>query len=78
MRRRTILRHLASVDSKSTLGGFLYLAPDAVLEFLAHDLPAAEGLVLAAAQQPIRASALLDRSDRSRVARQAFLVRGYR
>ena len=42
-------------------GGFLYLAPDAVLEFLAHDLPAAEGLVLAAAQRPIRASALLDR-----------------
>ena len=42
-------------------GGFLYLAPDAVLEFLAHDLPATEGLVLAAAQQPIRASALLDR-----------------
>ena len=28
------------------------------LEFLAHDLPATEGLVLAAAQQPIRASAL--------------------
>lgn len=42
-------------------GGFLYLPPDAVLEFLAHDLPAAEGLILAAAQQPIRASALLDR-----------------
>jgi pimeloyl-ACP methyl ester carboxylesterase len=42
-------------------GGFLYLAPDAVLEFLAHDLPATEGLVLAAAQCPIRASALLDR-----------------
>ena len=42
-------------------GGFLYLAPDAVLEFLAHDLPAPEGLVLAAAQHPIRASALLDR-----------------
>ncbi len=41
--------------------GFLYLAPDAVLEFLAHDLSATEGLVLAAAQQPIRASALLDR-----------------
>jgi pimeloyl-ACP methyl ester carboxylesterase len=41
--------------------GFLYLAPDAVLEFLAHDLPTAEGAVLAAAQQPIRASALLDR-----------------
>lgn len=39
--------------------GFLYLAPDAVVEFLAHDLPAAEGAVLAAAQQPIRASALL-------------------
>jgi len=29
--------------------------------FLAHDLPATEGLVLAAAQPPIRASALLDR-----------------
>jgi pimeloyl-ACP methyl ester carboxylesterase len=42
-------------------GGFLYLAPDAVLEFLAHDLPATEGLVLAATQQRIRASALLDR-----------------
>jgi pimeloyl-ACP methyl ester carboxylesterase len=42
-------------------GGFLYLAPDAVLEFLAHDLPSAEGAVLAATQQPIRASALLDR-----------------
>jgi pimeloyl-ACP methyl ester carboxylesterase len=41
-------------------GGFLYLASDAVLEFLAHDLPATEGSVLAAAQQPIRASALLD------------------
>jgi pimeloyl-ACP methyl ester carboxylesterase len=42
-------------------GGFLHLPPDAVLEFLAHDLPATEGLVLAATQQPIRASALLDR-----------------
>jgi pimeloyl-ACP methyl ester carboxylesterase len=42
-------------------GGFLYLASDAVVEFLAHDLPAAEGAVLAAAQQPIRASALVDR-----------------
>ena len=41
--------------------GFLYLAPDAVLEFLAHDLPATEGMVLAATQQPIRATALLDR-----------------
>ena len=41
-------------------GGFLYLAPDAVLEFLAHDVPAAEGAVLAAAQQPIRARALVD------------------
>ena len=46
-----------SVDA----GGFLYLASDAVLEFLAHDLPAAESAVLAAAQKPIRASALLDR-----------------
>lgn len=42
-------------------GGFLHLAPDAVLEFLAQDLPATESLVLAAAQKPIRASALLDR-----------------
>jgi pimeloyl-ACP methyl ester carboxylesterase len=42
-------------------GGFLYLPRDAVLELLANDLPAAEGAVLAAAQQPIRASALLDR-----------------
>ena len=42
-------------------GGFLYLAPDVVLEFLAQDLPAPEGRVLAATQQPIRASALLDR-----------------
>ena len=42
-------------------GGYLYLTPDVVLEFLAQDLPATEGLVLAAAQQPIRASALLDR-----------------
>jgi pimeloyl-ACP methyl ester carboxylesterase len=42
-------------------GGFLYLAPDAVLQFLAHDLPAAEAAVLAAAQRPIRASALVDR-----------------
>jgi pimeloyl-ACP methyl ester carboxylesterase len=41
-------------------GGFLYLAPDVVLQFLAQDLPATEGLVLAAAQQPIRASALLE------------------
>ena len=41
--------------------GFLYLARDAVLEFLAHDLPATEGLVLAAAQQPLRVSALVDR-----------------
>jgi pimeloyl-ACP methyl ester carboxylesterase len=42
-------------------GGYLYLPLDAVLEFLAHDLPATEGLVLAAAQAPIRVSALLDR-----------------
>src|SRR5215204_1168088 len=42
-------------------GGFLYLAPDAVLEFLAHDLTATEAAVLAASQKPIRASALLDR-----------------
>jgi pimeloyl-ACP methyl ester carboxylesterase len=42
-------------------GGYLYLARDAVLEFLAQDLSATEGSVLAASQQPIRASALLDR-----------------
>ena len=41
--------------------GFLHLAPDAVLEFLAHDLPQTEGLVVAAAQKPIRVSALIDR-----------------
>jgi pimeloyl-ACP methyl ester carboxylesterase len=41
--------------------GFLYLAQEAVPEFLAPDLPATDSLVLAAAQQPIRASALLDR-----------------
>jgi pimeloyl-ACP methyl ester carboxylesterase len=41
-------------------GGFVHLAQDAVLEFLAHDLSATEGCALAASQQPIRASALLD------------------
>jgi pimeloyl-ACP methyl ester carboxylesterase len=42
-------------------GGFLYLSQTAILEHLAQDLPAAENHVLAATQQPIRASALLDR-----------------
>jgi pimeloyl-ACP methyl ester carboxylesterase len=42
-------------------GGFLYLAQDAVPEFLAQDLPSADNRILAAAQKPIRASALLDR-----------------
>jgi pimeloyl-ACP methyl ester carboxylesterase len=42
-------------------GGFLYLAPDAVSEFLAHDLPTVDARILAAAQKPIRASALVDR-----------------
>lgn len=42
-------------------GGFLYLSPTVVLEFLAHDLPRVEAMVLAAVQPPIRASALLDR-----------------
>ena len=41
--------------------GFLYLPHAVVLESLAHDLPAAEAGVLAAAQPPIRVSALLDR-----------------
>ena len=41
-------------------GGFLYLPLAAVQEFLAHDLSAAEVRVLAAAQPPIRASALLN------------------
>ena len=42
-------------------GGFLYFEQDAVPEFLAQDLPAADGRILAAAQKPIRASALADR-----------------
>jgi pimeloyl-ACP methyl ester carboxylesterase len=42
-------------------GGFLYLAQESVSLFLAQDLPATDNRVLAAAQQPIRASALLDR-----------------
>ena len=42
-------------------GGFLYLPLAVVQELLAHDLSAAEIRVLAAAQPPIRASALLDR-----------------
>ena len=42
-------------------GGFLYLPQAAAREFLAHDLSAAEVGVVAAAQPPIRASALLDR-----------------
>ena len=41
--------------------GFLYLARNAVPEFLAHDLPAADSRIIGAAQKPIRASALLDR-----------------
>jgi pimeloyl-ACP methyl ester carboxylesterase len=42
-------------------GGFLYLTQEAVPEFLAQDLPSVDNGVLAAAQKPIRASALLDR-----------------
>jgi len=42
-------------------GGFLYLPLAVVQEFLAQDLPEAEARVLAAAQSPIRVSALLDR-----------------
>jgi hypothetical protein len=42
-------------------GGFLHLSPHGVSEFLAQDLPNADCQVLAAIQQPIRASALLDR-----------------
>ena len=42
-------------------GGFLYLPLAVVREFLAHDLPEAEVRVIAAAQPPIRVSALLDR-----------------
>ena len=41
--------------------GFLFLPLSACLEFLAHDLTEAEARVLAAAQPPIRVSALLDR-----------------
>ena len=56
-------RGAGAVTSSFTIdaGGFLHLAPNAVLEFLAHDLTATEAAVLAAAQKPIRASALLDR-----------------
>jgi pimeloyl-ACP methyl ester carboxylesterase len=61
MCRKTIFRRLSSPDSKWTPVGISTCLPDAVLEFLAHDLPATDGLVLAAAQAPIRASALLDR-----------------
>ena len=46
-------------------GGFLYLPLTAVREFLAHDLSTAEVGVLASAQPPIRASALLDRVTRA-------------
>ncbi len=42
-------------------GGFLYLPLAAVRDFLAHDLLDAELRVIAAAQPPIRVSALLDR-----------------
>lgn len=42
-------------------GGYLYIAQDAVPKFLAQDLPTADSRVLAAAQKPIRASALADR-----------------
>jgi len=42
-------------------GGFLYLPLTVVREFLAHDLLEAELRVIAAAQPPIRVSALLDR-----------------
>jgi pimeloyl-ACP methyl ester carboxylesterase len=42
-------------------GGFLYLAQESVPQFLAQDLPTPDNLVLAAAQQPIRAGALIDR-----------------
>ena len=46
-------------------GGFLYLPLAAVREFLANDLPEAEARVIAAAQPPIRVSALLDRVTES-------------
>jgi pimeloyl-ACP methyl ester carboxylesterase len=48
-------------DLEVDAGGFLYLAKNAVQQFLAQDLPSADNRVLAAAQKPIRASALLDR-----------------
>ena len=46
-------------------GGFLHLPLAAIREFLAHDLSEAEVRALAAAQSPIRASALLDRVKRA-------------
>jgi len=53
--------------------GFLYLAQASAPEFLAQDLPATDNLVLAAAQKPIRVTALLDR-----VAVEALLVHSNR
>ena len=41
-----------SLASFTVDAGFLYLAPDAVLEFLAHDLTATEAAVLAARKSP--------------------------
>jgi pimeloyl-ACP methyl ester carboxylesterase len=51
-------------------GGFLYLAQESVPQFLAQDLPATDNRVLAAVQQPVRATALFDR-----VAKAAWRVR---
>ena len=59
-------------------GGFLYLPLAAVQEFLAHDLSAAEARVLAAAQPPIRASALLDRVTKAAWRTKPLAVRGHR
>jgi pimeloyl-ACP methyl ester carboxylesterase len=42
-------------------GGFTYLSQDAFREYFAQDLPAAESSALAAAQVPIRVSALAEK-----------------
>ena len=61
MWRHWVLRRLVVGRFEVDAGGFLYLPLAVVREFLAHDLPEAEVRVLAAAQPPIRVSALLDR-----------------
>ena len=61
MWRKTVARSRLVSRLEVDAVGYLYLPQAVVLESLAHDLPEAEVRVLAAAQPPIRVSALLDR-----------------